>query len=290
MLAKLTKNSLLRSLIILILCACCFISCNHLYYHPDDKIYIDPYRSFWGGSSLPLKLKNEITLDGLYIPKKKLGPCKDTILVHFHGNAQNLSAHFPLLQWVKEVGMDYFIFDYPGYGKSTGKTNRETIHQTSLEVLQIILNGERPEFKDKSIVFYGQSLGGAIMSHSLAMIKDSVQLKRIRKIIIESSFSSYREVASRKLKLSWLTWPLQWIPYVFVSDEDSLGLKIQKDVFPEVLVVHSKQDWVVPYESGKELYSAWRAPKRFWSYLGFSHLQLNAFNDYRSRLTKFMCE
>jgi len=95
------------------ICLYILSGCNHLYYHPDDKIYVNPDRPFWGGRPLTIKLKNEVVLDGLYIPKKNQAPCQNKILIHFHGNAQNLTAHFPLLEWVKNIGVDYYTFDYP---------------------------------------------------------------------------------------------------------------------------------------------------------------------------------
>ena len=53
--------------------------------------------------------------------RKVVDPHPKGWVVQVHGNAQNLTSHVRGLGWVTELGYGLLIFDYRGYGSSTGK-------------------------------------------------------------------------------------------------------------------------------------------------------------------------
>ena len=93
------------------------ISCNHLFYHPDSKVYYDL-------KSLPLDVREGFTAtrDGerlQYFDLRPLEPYKAAI-VQFHGNAQNQTVHIFIVIWLVDKGYRVVSFDYREYGQSTG--------------------------------------------------------------------------------------------------------------------------------------------------------------------------
>jgi len=116
-------------------------------------------------------------------------------VIHFHGNAQNMSAHFGFVSWLPAQGFNLFVFDYRGYGTSAGKADREGVFEDSLAALDYI--AARPGVDRNRFAGAGQSLGGA---NAIAVV-GSRPHSGIRAVVIESAFSSYREIVRDKLQI-----------------------------------------------------------------------------------------
>ena len=96
-------------------------SCSSLFYYPSKgRLFYDPQAM---GYAVPEDIyftdTEQRKLHGWWFPAQK-SPAKATI-VFFHGNAENLTAHFLHLAWITAESYNLFIFDYPGYGLSEGK-------------------------------------------------------------------------------------------------------------------------------------------------------------------------
>src|SRR5687767_8282253 len=50
------------------------------------------------------------------------------VILYFHGNAGSLDSWGLLGEEFTKSGYDFFIFDYRGYGKSTGSKSEEAFH------------------------------------------------------------------------------------------------------------------------------------------------------------------
>jgi len=178
------------------------------------------------------------------------------IVLFFHGNAQNISTHFALVYWLVDYGFDVVLVDYRGYGKSQGETDLAG----SLQDIQASL-----AFVDKArqsphepLVVIGQSLGGSLAVAALAQSKLKDQLSGI---VLIGSFSDYREIARQALSGFWLTWPLQWPLSFFVDNSYSPKQFIGQLAPVPVLIMHGRQDPVVPVGHAQELYDHARQPK-----------------------------
>ncbi len=73
----------------------------NFFYYPDDKLYgPDP----WSAESVEFTAKDGTRLQGWFIPFST-GPADNAIatIIHAHGNAGNMSAHWPLVSWLPEA-------------------------------------------------------------------------------------------------------------------------------------------------------------------------------------------
>lgn len=73
----------------------------NFFYYPDDKLYgPDP----WSAESVEFTAKDGTRLQGWFIPSST-GPADNAIatIIHAHGNAGNMSAHWPLVSWLPSV-------------------------------------------------------------------------------------------------------------------------------------------------------------------------------------------
>lgn len=234
-------------------------------YYPTQVEYIDSKRIPSQPENVYFPLDDQTQLHGWYF-KNRLNRTPKSLVLFFHGNAQNLTSHFLALYWLLDHGHDFFIFDYPGYGKSQGKPDPNSTVKSGVKALEWALT----RAKGIPVAVYSQSLGGTI---GLRSIIDGDYSKRLCLIVADSTFLSYQGVANHILSRSWLTWPFQWLPYLVLSDKMAPEKKISNIAPTQLVVVHGDQDSVVDYKLGLQLYSAAKDPKEFWPIPGGEHIQ-----------------
>ncbi|WP_413582272.1 alpha/beta hydrolase [Bdellovibrio sp. HCB288] len=252
-------------------------ACQSVFYHPTDIKYYDPARLNLSYEDVRFKTAsgNEIHAWYFATPQKQ---SKGTVLF-FHGNAQNLSSHFMMLYWLPQEGYNYMIFDYPGYGQSPGSPDpKNTVEAGTAAAAWLRENKDQ-----RPLIIYGQSLGGIIAMQTVIEIKDR---QPVRNVIIDGSFSSYRKMGRRALSRSWLTWWLQPLTYVVLSDSQSPEPIERISPIP-MLFIHGANDPIVESESSEEMFAAAREPKQFWLIPGGHHGDLFEVNS-RELRQKFL--
>jgi fermentation-respiration switch protein FrsA (DUF1100 family) len=248
-------------------------SCTHLFYHPTDVMYV---RETEHGKlrevreEVSFNASDGAKLAAWWLPAragKREGRSRGTV-VQFHGNAENMTSHFFSLFWLTEQGYDLMTFDYRGYGISPGKPTQAGLDLDAQAAIRYALARTAPS---GPVALYGQSLGGAVLLHAYGSIAPE-ERKRVRAIVIESSFHSYKSIARDVLSRSWLTYLLQPLAYVLVSNSTSPKNSIERVSPTPLLVVHGEKDPMIPFEFGEEIYERARPPKRFHRVPGGTHL------------------
>jgi fermentation-respiration switch protein FrsA (DUF1100 family) len=87
---------------------------------------------------------------------------------------------------------------------------------------------------------------------------------RVRALILDSAFSSYRGIAREKIADSILGWPLQYPLSFLVSDDCSPRDYISRVSPVPVLIMHGYDDHIVPERHSKILFEAASEPKELW--------------------------
>ena len=181
---------------------------------------------------------NEL-LHGWYVP------ATDSVgtVLFFHGNAGNISHRLDSIEIFHELKLDVLIFDYRGYGQSSGKASEKGTYIDSQTAWDYLVN-ER-DIAPKKIVIFGRSLGGAVASWLAARTTPGV-------VILESCFTTVPDMAERiypflpARKFTRLQYPV--IEHV-------------KHVSSPMLVVHSQQDEIIPFDMGQAVFAASPEPK-----------------------------
>ena len=236
--------------------------CSSLLYYPVKEPFTDPAQFRHKPVDVDFVTSDGIHLHGWYF-KSRVRPAKATVLL-FHGNAQNITTHFFSLYWALEEGLDYFIFDYRGYGQSEGKPSPEGTVIDGHAAVNWIKAHKDPATK---LVIFGQSLGGAIAMR----VACELPAADYDKLVVDSTFLSYRKVAQKVLAKSWITWPFQWIGWLVMNDSYSAKDCIQNVAPHPLLVIHGVDDQVVPFALGEKIYEVANPPKEFWQIEGGRH-------------------
>ena len=252
--------------------------CTHVFFKPTRQIHADPAAAGVKSEAIKFNSADGTPLTGLFFPPA--GKPKGTV-VHFHGNGQNMTAHYPYAAWLAAEGYNVFSFDYRGYGASGGRAELSGIVEDGKAALAHSL--KLPGAEPGKIIVFGQSLGGAV---AVAAVAEAGF--RPAAMVLEGTFYSYRQVAAAVLRRHWLTWPASWLAHLLVSGRHSPADNIADIDCPKVFI-HAVSDNTVPFSEGKKLYAAAPGPKEFWE-VPAGHIEaFTAFHAaYAPRLMRFL--
>ena len=166
------------------------------------------------------------TLKGWWLPAREADA---PVMLYFHGNAGTREDRLEILQGMMSAGISVFIFDYRGYGGSSGRPSEAGL----------ILDGEAAfdwldgKTNGGPIFLLGHSLGGAVAAQT-ALTRKSAGL------ILESAFTSVPEMARRTLPLPQVLLRM----LVKTRFDNRAALRQYKG---PLLILHGDMDEVVPF-------------------------------------------
>jgi len=248
-----------------------------MFYYPDNVRYETPDVLGMRYEPVQFTSADGTRLSGWFLPaadRKNPKEAKGTV-VHFHGNAQNMSTHWRFVAWLPKQDYNVLVFDYRGYGQSEGKPEPKGVFEDSNAALNYVRS--RQDVDPERLFVFGQSLGG---TNAIAVV-GSGNRAGVKAAAIESTFYSYSSIANDKFKGAGL----------LVSD-DYAASKYVAAVSPiPLLFIHGTADQVIPVEHSKRLLADARGPKRLIEVQGAGHLEpmttLRFGNAYRKALTAF---
>ena len=179
-----------------------------------------------------------VTLHGWFIAGQS-----SRVLLFFHGNAGNISHRLDSIRQFRELGLSVLIIDYRGYGQSEGRTNERGIYRDADAAWRYLL--EDHDIAASDIVIFGRSLGASVASRLAARTEPLA-------LIVESSFTSVPDIAQDIYP--WL--PVRWLSRLSHATRDHV-----QDVQCPLLVVHSRDDEIIPFHHGEEIFASANEPR-----------------------------
>jgi fermentation-respiration switch protein FrsA (DUF1100 family) len=172
-----------------------------------------------------------------------------------HGNAGNIGDRILHAQLLHAAGLDVLLFDYRGYGRSTGRATEAGTYRDARAARAALLR--RPGVDASRLLYLGESVGGAV-ALELAGAHPPAGL------ILLSAFTSVRDMARRHYPIV----PAALVPDAYPS------LRRIPDLRAPLLLQHGDEDDIVPLIYGEELYEAAPEPKRIRVFRGAGHNDL----------------
>lgn len=217
---------------------------GRLVYYPDRVIHETPETVGLTYSDVHFLTSDGVRLDGWYVPATS----PTAIVIVCHGDGGNISTRLPLIRGMHAVGLSSFIFDYRGYGRSSGTPTEQGTYLDADAAwrwvdahLRGVSEGTLP------VIIMGRSLGGPIAARLAAKHPPAA-------LVLDSTFPSIRSLVHARapllparLLLRYKYDTLAWLGHVSCP----------------VLVVASRDDTIVPIAQGRELFAALRGPKEF---------------------------
>jgi fermentation-respiration switch protein FrsA (DUF1100 family) len=245
----------LRIIIGLVVAYLLLVGCSMLF---EERLIFYPSR-YPSGDWHPTGLQYEdvtftsqdgVRLHGWYCPV----PRPRGVFLMFHGNAGNITHRVDrITSWQRSLNVSVFVFDYRGYGRSTGDPNEPGVYNDARAACHWLTadKGIPPD----DVVFFGESLGTAV---ALQLATEVMP----RALILESPLTSAVEMGQRAFP--WL--PVRWIMRNRFASIEKIGR-----YHGPLLIIHGTQDTVIPFAMGQTLFDRANAPKRFYAVVDADH-------------------
>jgi len=172
-----------------------------------------------------------------------------------HGNAGNAGDRVLHAALLTAAGFDVLLFDYRGYGRSTGSPSEGGLYRDARAARSALLS--EPGVDAGRIVYLGESLGGAV---ALALALEHPP----RGLVLQSTFTSVRDMAREHYPFL----PAGLVPDAYPSLRRIRGLRVP------LLVLHGDRDDIVPLAHGRALHDAAPREKRLHVFPGLGHNDL----------------
>lgn len=177
-------------------------------------------------------------------------------LLYNHGNAGHIAGRVDLVRnWQHQLGASVLIYDYPGFGRSTGVPDEKSCYAAA----QAAYDWLRTEQKvpPEQLLLYGKSLG-------CAMATEMALRNPHRALLLMSGFTSIPDMAQEMFPF----FPARWMARTHF--DNAAKLSQYRGV---LLLAHGTDDPVIPYHHGLRL-DAVAARTRWKSFLtvdGWGH-------------------
>lgn len=228
------------------LCILLFFRQSRMVYFPLAKVLATPADAGLAYERVSLVTADGVRLAGWYVPCEK---ARGTVLM-CHGNGGNIGDRLHPIGLFHELGLNVLIFDYRGYGESAGKPSEEGTYQDARAAWQYLT--EKRNIPSDKIVVFGRSLGGAVAADLAGRVKPAV-------LILEATFTSIPNMGAK-------IYP--WLPIRLLCRYHYNTLARLERIHCPVLVAHSRDDEMIPFEHGRKLFAAAREPKTFFELTG----------------------
>ncbi len=174
-------------------------------------------------------------------------PCAGTekVIVCFPGSIGNISHELSTASFLRGLGANVLIVDYPGFGNSEGRPSERGCYLTASAALDYAIRqkGRRPD----QVILFGRSLGGTVAAWLAAR-------HPCARLVLHGAFTSVPDLASQ----TYPFFPVRYFCYIRFNT-----LKQIRACGCPVVVMHAPSDTVIPIRHGERILREAPEPNRF---------------------------
>lgn len=210
-------------------------------YFPDCDIAATPDAAGLSYREVRITTGDGVELYGWYMPAS----AGAKTLLHFHGNAGNISHRLHLYRQWHRLGLSVLAIDYRGYGKSSSAISESGLYLDAEAAWQYLVT--ELKIPPDNIIIAGRSMGAAVAS-KLAIGKKAAGL------VLETPFTDIRGMAAEHYP---------WLPVrALIRTRLNTLAHIQKVDLP-LLIIAAADDEIVPLSMPRRIHASSREPKQF---------------------------
>lgn len=233
-------------LVPLLLAGC--TSLSSLYFFPQTAWVQTPSALGLDYEDVYLTAEDKTSLHAWWLKASVDVPRPDApVVLHLHGNAQNISTHIMSIAWLPKAGVDVVTLDYRGFGASSGSANLPSVLMDVEAAVSWIHN----RFPERKIAILGQSIGGAVSVPFVALAQNKYP---IESLVLEGAPFAMDWVARDMMSRTWIGW-IVW-PFTWLLPTDWNPEQWAEKMTVPVMVIHSPDDQIVDVEQGQAMYEA----------------------------------
>ncbi len=222
-----------------------FFQASYIYY-PTRTVQQTPSALGLAFEDVRLRTEDGTVIAAWFVPAAPgAGGEEPPVILFCHGNAGNIGDRLGTIQTFVSLGASVLIFDYPGYGESEGRPSERGTYLSALAAWEYLV-GER-RIPPKRIALFGRSLGCGVAAWLASYVEPGF-------LVLESAFASVPAMAHRM-------YPIYPTRLLSRFSYDTLGR--MPDIACPVIVAHSREDEMIPFEQGRLVFEAANEPKAF---------------------------
>jgi len=218
-------------------------------YYPDKRVDTVPSQMGMAFEEVTLRSADGETLGAWYVPAAS-NATDDVTILFCHGNAGDIGDRVGSIRTFHDLGFNVMIFDYRGYGTSTGRPTEKGTYLDARAAWDHLV--EDRGILPGRIAVFGRSLGGSVASCLAEQTAPGM-------LILESTFTSAPDMAARMFPFL----PVRWLTR-FRYDT----VARMKNIKCPVMVAHSRQDEMIPFLHGRRIFEAANEPRKFVEFPG----------------------
>jgi fermentation-respiration switch protein FrsA (DUF1100 family) len=218
-------------------------------YHPDRVMTATGAELRRPFEDVFFKASDGVALNGWFYPTSTNSYRRHLAVLVCHGNAGNISHRLDTCVALLSTGVNVFVFDYRGYGRSQGRPSEEGTYLDAQAGYQWL---RQKGFAGTNIIAFGESLGGGVAAE--LALRDP-----IGGLVLQSTFTSITDMGAELFP--WL--PVRWLAKIHYDTRSKLPR-----LHVPVMVMHSPTDELVRLHHGKANFAAANEPKLFWELRG----------------------
>jgi len=238
-------------------------------YHPDRVLTATAAALGRPFEDVLFKASDGIELNGWFFPASTNSLRAHLAMLVCHGNAGNIGDRLDTCVALLATGVNVFVFDYRGYGRSQGRPSEEGTYRDAQAACQWL---RQKRFPGTNIIVFGESLGGGIAA-------ELVTRETVGGLVLQSTFTSIPDMGAELFP--WL--PVRWLATIRYDTHSKLPR-----LHVPVLVMHSPTDELVRFHHGKANFAAANQPKLFWELRGDHNDPLADTQHFIAGLEKFL--
>ena len=211
-------------------------------YRPRTELISDPKSIHPNPETTFIPSGNGYQLNGWFFSCSENSTWSDWVILVSHGNGGNISYRLDLYELWLDAGFNVMAYDYRGYGQSSGRPSEKGTYEDVNNVFQwLVTRGYEPS----NIIALGESLGGAVAT-------ELATHQGIGGLVLQSTFTRITDIGKE-------LYP--WLPVATLSriKYDTLA-KLPSIELP-LLIIHSREDTLIPFHHAEKNYSASNSPK-----------------------------
>jgi len=200
-------------------------------------------------------------------------------ILYFHGNGEVVSDHDWIAPQYNRIGVNLFVADYRGYGKSGGRATFSNTAADAHVVFQHFLDTLNSSGYTGPAFVMGRSLG-SLSAVELA----STHAEKMRGLILESGFA----VLGRLMGYLGLTLSIPGL-----DDFERASLERISGLTMPVLLIHGEYDMLIPHREAVTFYgTVGSKDKRLLTVPGANHndIMLVGMEQYFEAIREFVFE
>jgi uncharacterized protein len=229
--------------------------CTYLYVNQDQLIFhpvkLDSDYSYSFTQSFKeynIKLSHADSINAVLFKTDTLAK---GLIFFLHGNAGNVTDWENAAKSHTDFGYDFFVVDYPGFGKSSGHVTNE---QQILNAVKIAFDTIAKEYEDRKIIIIGFSIGTGPAAWLASQ-------RPANALILLAPYYQFTDLVLKNYP---------FVPRIISKYKFTTYTLIDKLNAP-VYIFHGDEDQIIPYQSSLKLSTHFKPVDKLFILKGQEH-------------------